>query len=421
MDALLILGGLLLILAGLVWLVMRAFATSLLWGWGSLLPPLTLLYVLRHWRFARAPLSLAGLGFIPLIVGMTLLASQDSQRLEAILSLQWLKPAEQPPAELAIALNGELYGRPFAPQQGELIDGVLSLREGQDFFAQSELLIRLPQAVKGPLRLDVLPGDEGVLPEIEISWLLPEQELPEARRLSRGYTLHLDLQPQAPNRLAGNFHLVLPPQFKTSLSGKVELFSDGLRYKGGQVNRQIDSVDTLRYVIEDYLQRRFVTRQVQLQPLAAVSFPAERLELQVQVLIDGQQQAVDMQLKKSLNRGWAVEGDSFASLPELPEPVLAASTSKPARVQVVAAPPERVSRPLDRRIRFSLDALLRSPSRYHNLSMRVATERGNTAAGRFQGLDKDGRIMLRQRLSGQGEVSYSLRPEEVVRIELLEP
>ena len=43
MDALLILGGLLLILAGLVWLVMRAFATSLLWGWPSFLPPFTLL------------------------------------------------------------------------------------------------------------------------------------------------------------------------------------------------------------------------------------------------------------------------------------------------------------------------------------------------------------------------------------------
>mgnify|MGYP006174752845 FL=1 len=53
--------------------------------------------------------------------------------------------------------------------------------------------------------------------------------------------------------------------------------------------------------------------------------------------------------------------------------------------------------------------------------MRVATERGNNAEGRFQGVDQDGRIMLRQRLSGQGEVSYSLRPEEVVRIELLEP
>ena len=48
MDALLILGGLLLILAGLVWLVMLAFDTALLWGIASLLPPLNLVFALRH-------------------------------------------------------------------------------------------------------------------------------------------------------------------------------------------------------------------------------------------------------------------------------------------------------------------------------------------------------------------------------------
>ena len=48
-------------------------------------------------------------------------------------------------------------------------------------------------------------------------------------------------------------------------------------------------------------------KQMLLIGAAAVSFPAERLELQVQALIAGQQQRVDMVLKKSLNRGWAVE------------------------------------------------------------------------------------------------------------------
>src|SRR3989338_4374802 len=117
MDALLILGGLLLILAGLVWLVMRAFATGLLCGWASFIPPFTLLYVLRHWRSARPAVILAGLGIIPLVVGLTLLANHDAQRLEAILSLKWLKPEVQAPAELAIDLRGQLNGRPFAPQQ----------------------------------------------------------------------------------------------------------------------------------------------------------------------------------------------------------------------------------------------------------------------------------------------------------------
>ncbi|MDH1262801.1 MFS transporter [Pseudomonas sp. GD03944] len=415
MDALLILGGLLLILAGLVWLVMRAFGTSLLWGWGSLIPPLTLIYVVRHWRHARQAVMLTGLGFIPLIVGLTLLASQDSQRLAAIISLEWLKPEEKAPAELAIALHGELNGQPFLPQQGELIDGVLSLREGQDFFARREVIIRLPEPVKGPVRLDVLPNDPGVLPEVEVSWLLPEQELPEARRLSKGYTLHLSLEPVAPNKLAGDFHLVLPPQFKTTLSGKVELFSDGLRYRDGVVDRRVDSIDTLRHVIEDYLQRRFATRAVQLAPLPPLALPASSLEVTVNATINGQAQQLPVLLKKVEGRGWGVEADRFPALPDVAAPAVAKTDSS------VAPAEQRVSRPVDRRQRFSLDGLLRNPSRYQNLSMRVTTERGSVAEGRFQGVDQQGHIVLRQRMNGPGEASYSLSPEEVSRIELLEP
>ncbi|WP_079202419.1 MFS transporter [Pseudomonas sp. CC6-YY-74] len=418
MDALLILGGLLLILAGLVWLVMRAFGTGLLWGWASLLPPFTLLYVLRHWRSARQALGLSALGFIPLIVGLSLLASQDSQRLHALLSLQWLKPEVQAPAELSIALHGELHGQPFLPQQGELLGSVLSLREGQDFFASRELIIRLPQPVTGALRLDVLPGDQGPLPEIEVSWLLPEQELPEARRLSHGYTLHLDLQPLPPNKLAGDFHLVLPAQFKTTLSGRVEVFRNGLRYRDGKVDRHIDSSDTLTYVIEDYLQRRFATRAVQLGDLPALPLPADSFELTVEAQINGQAQRLPMRLNKSASRGWAVEADRFAPLPERTVVTPALQTQV---MPMQTASSARISRPLDRRLRFSLEGLLRSPSRYENLSMRVSTARGNTAQGRFQGVDPQGRLVIRQRLSGSGTASYTLRPEEISTIELLEP
>lgn len=416
MDALLILGGLLLILAGLVWLVMRAFTTSLLWGWASFVPPLTLLYLLRHWRSARPAVALSALGIIPLVVGLTLLASNDAQRLEAILSLKWLKPGVETPAELAIDLRGELNGKPFTPQQAELMDGVLSLREGQDFFAQSELVIRLPKVDTGPVRVDVLPADLGILPEVEISWLLPEQELPEARRLSRGYTLHLDLQPVAPNKLAGDFHLVLPPQFKTTLSGKLELFRNGLRYQGDKVDRQFDSIDTVSYVIQNYLERRFATRQVQLQPIGNLNFPLQSIDLNVQARINGEVQQLPIILQKLDGRGWQVAADNFAPLPRV-----TAAPSVQKLATIAAEVVERVSRPIDRRVRFSLDSLLRSPDRFQNLSMRAATERGNSAEGRFQGVDQDGRIVLRQRMNGQGEVSFKLLPEEITRIELLEP
>lgn len=417
MDSLLILGGLLLILTGLVWLVMRAFGTSLLWGWASLLPPLTLGYLFRHWKSARQPLGLCALGFIPLIVGLTMLAGQDSQRMAEIVSLKWLNPDIQAPTELNFTLHGELNGQNFNPQQGELVDGVLMLREGQDFFARREVVIRLAQqASDGPVRLDVLPEDTGSLPEVEINWLLPEQELPEARRLRHGYTLHLDLTPLAPNKLQGDFHLVLPPQFKTTLSGKVELFSNGLRYVQGKVDRSINSRDTIAFILEDYLQRRFITRKVQLSPLPALTFSSNTLDLTVEARINDEQQLIPLQLTKSASNSWLVKDDRYTKLPKELEQTQKV-TSPPAVVNV----PNVISKPIDRRQRFSLESLLRNPGRYTGLTMRAITERGSQAEGRFRGIDNDGNIVLQQLMKGAGGASFTVEPEQVKSIELLEP
>ncbi len=411
MDALLILGGLLLILLGLVWLVMRAFGTSLLWGWGSLIPPITLIYILRHWRTARRAVGLSALGFIPLVVGLTLMASQDAGRLAAILSLQWLKPDVKAPAELDIRLHGELNGQPFLPQHAELIDGVLSLREGEDFFASREVKILLPKDSKAPIRLDVLPSDSGPLPEVEVSWLLPDQDLPEARRLSKGYTLHLDLQALPPNKLQGDFHLVLPPQFKTTLSGRLELFSDRLRYRDGRLDNSFDSRETLSRVIDDYLQRRFNSRVVQLAELPEVTFPSKRVALDVAARVNGQPQQLALVLLKS-ERGWQVEGDRYPALPTVtaPAPVVQASAPRPV-----------VSKPVDRREHFSLLRLQRNPEQYRNLSMRVTKSSGGVAEGRFVGLDSSGNLLLSQQHGGTGQVNFNLSLEDVLKVELLEP
>ncbi|MEQ6330904.1 MFS transporter [Ectopseudomonas chengduensis] len=415
MDALLIIGGLVLMLAGLVWLVMRAFATSLLWGWGSLIPPITLIYIVRHWRRARSAVTLIGLGVIPLVVGLTLLASKDAERLAAIVRLDWLKPEVQVPAELAIDLDGELNGQPFRPQQGELIDGVLVLREGLDFFALRELSIRLPQPVDGPVRIDVLPQDSGNLPEVELSWLLPEQDLPEARRLSRGYTLHLDLQPQEPNRLVGDFHLVMPPRFKTSLSGRVELYRDRLRYVDGKVDTRYDSNDTIAHLLQDYLQRRFATRDVRELKLPVFTFEGDTLELQIDAQIDGRNERLPIRLHKRSEQGWMVEGDRFPVLPSV-------TAKQPAQQIEATAVEERLSRPVDRRQRFSLARLQRNPEQYRNLSMRLSRASGGTVEGRFVGVDDDGSIRLSQQMgSGGGQASFSFKPEEIGRLELLEP
>ncbi|MFV3307774.1 MFS transporter [Pseudomonas sp. NY15181] len=413
MDTLLILLGLLLILAGYVWLISRAFSRSLFWGIASLLPPLALVFVLRHWTQARPAVALGGLGCVPLVVGLTLLAAHDSERLEAILRLDWLRPEAVAKPELAIQLRGELNGKPFAPEQAELIDGILSLREGQDFYAHREVRIHLPAAVEGPLRLDVLPNDSGTLPEVEISWLAPGQDLPEAVRFARGYSLHLDLQPEAPNRMVGVFHLVLPAQMRTTLSGKIELYTNHLRYRDGQVDTRVDSQDTLAYVVRDYLQRRFARRDIELARLPRLDTLRPVLEVPVSFSVSGEPQTLSLTLTRSATRGWGVKGDKYPHLVDNPAPAPAqpkAQTVEPTAGQPAAAPEIGL---------ISVQRLQAAPARFANRSMRVQTEQGRTAEGVFIGLDADGRLVIRHSLSGAGEASYVLRPSEVVSIELL--
>lgn len=415
MDALLILGGLLLIFAGAVWLVVLAFGTSLLWGVGVMLPPITLAYVVRHWHTARKAAGLSALGLIPLVVGLSLLANHDPDRVAAIFSLEWLNAGAQVEQPLLAELKGELDGRAFKPRVGRLINGVLTLREGDDLFARQEVNISLGSVASGALRVDVLPQDPAPIPEVEISWLGLDQELPEARRIRKGYTLHLDLLPVPPNKLAGDFHLVLPAHYQTTLSGRVELYTDELRYRGDRLDLSHDSADTLRYVIRDYLQRRFETRAVEVESVSTVSFPAQEAAVAVKAKVDGAPAQFDLDLRKQ-DAGWAVKHDDYAALPPPAPPVATTAPEKTKPLQ----PQGGVSR-VDRRQRFSLARLLREPEKYERLLMRAQTKRGNVAQGRFIGIDREGNLSIEHFLKGAGQATYNLVPSDIVRLELLEP
>lgn len=416
MDAVLILGGLLLIVAGLIWLIVLAFGTGLLWGVGCLLPPVTLLYIARHWNNARKAVGLSALGFIPLVVGFTLLANHDPERIAAITSLEWLELDERMQGQqLSFRLHGQLDGRPFEPRVGSFMDGVLRLREGDQWFAQQEVSIRLGEKPSGAVQVDVLPEDTSAVPEIEISWMRPEQELPEARRVRSGYTLYLDLQPVPPNKLAGDFHLVLPTHYHTSLSGQVELFTDNLRYRSGQVDLTHDSTDTLAYVARDHLQRRFETRAVTIGTLSAVTFPASSMLLSVRAEVEGSPSLFELSMHKG-EQGWAVDDDTYPPLKATVE-----TQPKVATTHAALLPDSTASAGIDRRQRFSLARLLRDPERYEHLQIRAHTKRGGVAQGRFKGLDRDGNLSIRQRLKGPGEAAFNLSPDDIVRLELLEP
>ncbi|AJE20972.1 hypothetical protein [Azotobacter chroococcum] len=415
MDELLILGGLLLIIGGLTWLIRRAFSVSLFWGLGSLLPPMTLVFVLFKWQKSSSPVTLMAFGFIPLVVGFAMLANHDSERLEAVLQLSWLKSEvnREPTPELRIQLRGELNGHPFIPQEGELIGSVLTLRERNGASMQQEIRIHLPSTSSGRVHINILPEDQGQLPLIEISRSASNLTQPENQHLVRGYTLHLDLEPQAPNLLVGSFHLVLPRQFRTSLSGRVELFASRLRYRNGKVNLHFDSEETLAYVIRDYLARRFVTDAVQLYGLSRVSLPSRHLEIDVAAFINDKAHHFLVNMGKDELRGWQVDGDRFPALP--------AASEDPAGTAGVKPHSSPALESVDKRRGFSLQRLQLSPAEFQQLRMRIVTVQGGAADGVFVGIDGDGYLVIQRRLGGGGSASYKLSPQSIQSIELLDP
>lgn len=222
-------------------------------------------------------------------------------------------------------------------------------------------------------------------------WLLPEQGLPEARRIARGYTLHLDLQHQAPNRLTGDFHLVLPP-VNTSMSGEIELLSDRLHYLNGTPDRRYDDVATLEYVVQDYLERRF-NQDAVLQSLVTPKAFSTPLDLDVTAYLDGELQPISVRLIKSADSGWTVQGDQY------PE-----RAAQSASANMLALTTEQVRQAIksegrvDRRVRFSLQRLLINPTQYQGIYKCLETIQGNQIKGRFMGLDAQGALSISREL-----------------------
>lgn len=143
--------------------------------------------------------------------------------------------------------------------------------------------------------------------------------------------------------------------------------------------------------------------------------PANNLQLDVIASVDGELQQLPLQLTKTASKGWMVTGDHFADIAAIDE----VKSTPPSVPDTVEAEPIRSTS--DRRLRFSLERLQRYPEQYTNALIRVITEHGSAAQGRFVEFNPNGRIVLRRETSGPGEASYILRPAEISQIELLEP
>lgn len=157
-------------------------------------------------------------------------------------------------------LSGRVHGQPFTYDRVELIDGVLSARQGSGFLPELEVRIFLESRLKEASfderkTVSVQPGDT-VSPAIHLSWL-DEQGKLQTRIIQRGYRMELQLARVDRHQLKGFLQLILPDSTRSFLSGKFIAYTNHLRYEQGVVDRGYTHPDTLEYVARHYLVNQF--------------------------------------------------------------------------------------------------------------------------------------------------------------------
>ncbi len=78
MGLILVILGILVATVGGIWILVKAFQTSVLWGLGSLFVPfVSLIFVIAHWRDAKKPFLIHLGGVALIIVGVVLSPNQS--------------------------------------------------------------------------------------------------------------------------------------------------------------------------------------------------------------------------------------------------------------------------------------------------------------------------------------------------------
>lgn len=212
-------------------------------------------------------------------------------------------------------LTGRLHGEIFRYERVALIDGVLTLSQGEGFLADLEVRVLLgwnPEDITERRTLIVGPSDEDS-PVVHLSWTPENQDYPETRIFEGGYRMELALAPLDTGQLSGSLVLVMPDSFKSYLSGDFTAHTNHLRYHNGQVNLYFDHEDTLAYVAEDFLKTQFpegALRQVQAQHVTLRRAQSAGKVMAVVELSNGAVQEREVRIEKS-DVGWAVVAGSM--------------------------------------------------------------------------------------------------------------
>ncbi len=124
-------------------------------------------------------------------------------------------PAKTPAA-------GQIAGLPFTVEKATLRDGILTLRQGGDFFADREvsIFLFLKEGESPAGRKWQFGANKGMgQPHVHLAWRENGQDLPKTKIFMSDYQLNLEFDRPAKDGLPGRIVLTTPDEKKSTVNG----------------------------------------------------------------------------------------------------------------------------------------------------------------------------------------------------------
>jgi hypothetical protein len=150
---------------------------------------------------------------LPLLIGMSVVGAPPAAVWRSDLS------KAKVPGEPAA---GKIHGERFVVEKAELQGTILTLRQGQEFFADREFKIFLFSAGQKPegktwnVRTDT--GFDS--PHVHMSYRVEKEGVPKSEVFSRGFAMRLSFGKAQNGRLPGSIYLCLPDARKSFVAGR---------------------------------------------------------------------------------------------------------------------------------------------------------------------------------------------------------
>lgn len=308
-------------------------------------------------------------------------------------------------------LTGRLHGETFRYDRVALIDGVMTLSQGEGFLADLEVRILLgwnPEDITERRTLIVGPSDEDG-PVVHLSWKPENQDYPETRIFDGGYRMELALAPLDTGQLSGSLVLVMPDSFKSYLAGDFTAHTNHLRYRNGQVDLYFDHEDTLAHVAEEFLRTQFPEGAVSTIEARHVTLRRTENSGQVMAVVELRNGAVQertVRLEKS-DVGWAVVAGSMETR--------VTTAAKEGGLELVTPSAEKPAEP-ERAAPEPIMQTFPELVAYENQSVVLETTGGRTLEGVLRKVDGD-RLWLVMNV-GSGNVERSVGADELQSLTL---